>query len=218
MLKKEFIPFLERNIYFQFIIFMTQLTVYAELLIDDIWKYLVPLGFNPAMWIISRVGPAANPRAHTLAWIAILLSAIYLRLKTPWKASPIRNMMYSFLAFLLIAMLTEGIWHVFYFTLYVEPFVQHLLKRNTLTYWKVNQSTILTILEIITGMTAAMIAGTYRLFDRKLFLIGLAIFLSYMIWWRLTGMPITLTVLVQSANQTTAYYNDLYVNLLEILH
>ena len=97
-------------------------------------------------------------------------------------------------------------------------FVQHLLKRNTLTYWKVNQSTILTILEIITGMTAAMIAGTYRLFDRKLFLIGLAIFLSYMIWWRLTGMPITLTVLVQSANQTTAYYNDLYVNLLEILH
>ena len=157
--------------------------------------------------VLSRVG---NPYSgHTISWLAILVSALIIRLKTPYKEYPIYYAIQSLLAFMLVTMITEGMWHVFYFA--VQP--------------SIDLFTLPTKLEIIMGITAAYIAGTYKFFKRDSFWIAVFILLNYFVFWSgvctpsttvdgQSHMPVSLDIGIEKSK--SIYYSNSMVNFLEV--
>lgn len=175
----------QRYLYLAQVIFFSGLIAYYFLILI--------LSGNP---ILSRVGNAYS--GHTISWLAILVCALIIRLKTPHKEYPIYNALQSFLAFMLAAMITEGIWHLFYIT--IKPEIDLL--------------TLPAKIEIIVGVMTAFIAGTYSLFDRRKFWLVVACLIAYFVSWRLLGMPVSLEIGMEKSKGVFYYSN--YVNMLEV--
>ena len=191
MLKKKIFLSIENDANFQKYLYFGQVIFFSGLLIY--YFIMLILSGDP---LLSRVG---NPYSgHTISWIAILVSALCIRLKTPYKEYPIYNAIQSLLAFMLGAMITEGVWHLFYLT--VKPSIILL--------------TLPTKLEIIIGIATAFIAGTYILFDKELFWFSILGLFLYFILWRFIGMPVSLEI-GMSKTKSAFYYSDA-VNLIEV--
>ncbi len=191
MLKKKIFLSIENDVNFQKYLYFSQVIFFSGLLVY--YSVMLILSGDP---LLSRVG---NPYSgHTISWIAILVSALCIRLKTPYKEYPLYNAIQSLLAFMLGAMITEGVWHLFYLT--IKPEIDLL--------------TLSTKLEIIVGVTTAFIAGTYDLFDKRKFWTAVCILSIYFIGWRLLGMPVSLEIGIEKSK--SMFYYSSFVNLIEV--
>ena len=197
--KKRFFT-VENNPSFQRYLYFGQILVFSGMI--AYYSVFFLINGNP---LLARVG---NPYSgHTISWLVILTGALIIRLKTPYKDYPIYYAVQSFLAFMLAAMITEGIWHLFYLS----------VKLETLT--------LSTKLQIVLGITAAFIAGTYDFFSKRKFWLVIAVLIAYFVVWRFFicipswsvvkhCMPVSLEIGVYETG--SRFYNDDLVNLLEV--